>query len=169
MTALADFLFPAHAGRSTVAIIAWWEARRLPYNLLVGGAGLLSLVLTSLLAALPPFGGDVPFMWAPIVAFGIMANVCYLIGPVARRLHHADVEGRGAPHGARAIPSGADVLRRTRALSDADHADRLDRADRQRSAIAELLMPWPEGATASANRDDLAALRPDGYPPYRRL
>jgi hypothetical protein len=82
MTALADFLFPAHAGRSTVEIIAWWEARRLPYNLLVGGAGLLSLVLTSLLAALPPFGGDVPFMWAPIVAFGIMANVCYLIGPV---------------------------------------------------------------------------------------
>jgi hypothetical protein len=45
----------------------------------------------------------------------------------------------------------------------------LDRADRQRSAIAELLMPWPEGATASANRDDLAALRPDGYPLYRRL
>ena len=84
MSALTEFLFPAPARRSAPAIIRWWEKRRLPYNLAVGTAGLFSLGALWVLAALPPGGTLLPFVpWQPIVAFGVLANVCYLLGPAA--------------------------------------------------------------------------------------
>lgn len=84
MTALTEFLFPAPAKRKATSIIGWWEKRRLPFNLAVGAAGVVSLGVSYLFAALPPggmFPGLVP--WQPIVVFGVMANVCYLLGPTA--------------------------------------------------------------------------------------
>lgn len=82
MNALTEFLFPAPAKRTAGSILGWWEKRRLPYNLAVGTAGVVSLGLGSIFSALPP-GGIVLtlFPWQPIVLFAVMANVCYLLGP----------------------------------------------------------------------------------------
>ena len=84
MTGLTEFLFPAPAQRSAGAILAWWEARRLPYNLIVGGSGLVSLGTMALIASLPPGAHslrDFFEVWRPVVVFGAMANLCYLFGP----------------------------------------------------------------------------------------
>ena len=80
MTALANFLFPAPAERRVGAIMRWWESRRLPYNLIVGAAGLFSLAVGQTVAWIFSDSGMVP--WQPVVAFGVLANVCYSLGPV---------------------------------------------------------------------------------------
>ncbi len=81
MTELTEFLFPAPARRTVGGIVRWWESRRLAYNLFVGGAGFLSLGAIKLITLLPPGlpGARVP--WLAVVGFGVMANVCYLLGP----------------------------------------------------------------------------------------
>ena len=85
MTDLVEFLFPAPAERSAGGIFKWWESRRLVYNVMVGGAGVVTLgvarVFTWVISE--PF---VP--WQPIVAFGILANLCYLFGPAAEIAAH---------------------------------------------------------------------------------
>ena len=86
MTALGEFLFPAPARLTPGGIIKWWERRRLPYTLFVGSAGVLTLALSHLIVALPPSGEAVPLLWAPIAFFAVMANVCYLFGPVTEIL-----------------------------------------------------------------------------------
>ena len=81
MTELTEFLFPAPARRTVGGIVRWWESRRLAYNVFVGGAGLLSLGAIKLITLLPPGlpGPRVP--WLAVVVFGVMANVCFLLGP----------------------------------------------------------------------------------------
>jgi hypothetical protein len=80
MTDLVEFLFPAPAERSTGGILKWWESRRLAYNAMVGGAGLITLGVTRIFTWVI----SEPFIpWQPIVAFGILANLCYLFGPAA--------------------------------------------------------------------------------------
>ena len=78
MTDLAEFLFPAPAERSVGGILKWWEGRRLQYNVFVGSAGLVTLgvfrVFTWIISE-----DMVP--WQAVVAFGVAANVCYLLGP----------------------------------------------------------------------------------------
>jgi hypothetical protein len=87
MHALTKFLFPAPAKRTAGGIIRWWEKRRLPFNLVVGSAGVVSIGAAWVMSALPPGGVFMPMIpWQPIVAFGVMANVCYLIGPIAEIL-----------------------------------------------------------------------------------
>ena len=82
MSRLVEFLFPAPAPRRAGAIVRWWEARRLPYNLMVGAAGLASLAVIEVVSLLPWMGGGPPWIpWQPIVAFGVLANLCYLLGP----------------------------------------------------------------------------------------
>jgi len=83
MTALTEFLFPAPAHRSTGQILRWWESRRLPYNLMVGSAGVFSLVFVRLVSMLPPGASGLPFHmpWIPIAVFAGLANICYLLGP----------------------------------------------------------------------------------------
>ena len=82
MTALTRFLFPAPAHRTVGGILRWWEARRPAYNLVVGGAGLVSLAAVGVISALPPFPRGMPGIpWQAVVAFGLLANVCYLLGP----------------------------------------------------------------------------------------
>lgn len=85
MSALTEFLFAAPASRSTPAIIAWWERRRLAYNAWVGAAGTVSLGTVASYAAL---GGEGVFPEALIAAavFGGMANICYFFGPATELL-----------------------------------------------------------------------------------
>lgn len=85
-TALTEFLFPAPARRSTPAIITWWERRRLAYNACVGAAGMVSLTTVGLFSTL--MGGDGFFPAGLILSavFGVMANLCYCLGPAAEVL-----------------------------------------------------------------------------------
>lgn len=100
MNALTEFLFPAPAERSAKSIIGWWEKRRLAYNVWVGGAGLLSLGIVSVVSALPPMAHPLPFF--PVVGavvFGVMANLCYLLGPTAEILVEKLSKGSILPTG----------------------------------------------------------------------
>ena len=86
MSAITEFLFPAPARRTVGCIVGWWESRRLKYNLIVGGAGVTSLVAVRLLTLLPPQPHPFPasflsVVWRPLLAFAVMANVCYSLGP----------------------------------------------------------------------------------------
>jgi hypothetical protein len=96
---LIDFLYPPPAPRSTWGIIRWWESRRLKYNLVVGGTGVLSLGAVHLLSSLPPDPIHVPFLLQPIIAYGILANICYFLGPVGEIL----IEKLG---GGKVLPTG---------------------------------------------------------------
>jgi len=85
MHELTEFLFPAPAERRTGAIWAWWEKRRLPYNVWVGTAGLFSVAVGTLLSLVPPTSLGPPplhLIWQPIVMFAVLANVFYTSGAV---------------------------------------------------------------------------------------
>lgn len=49
------------------------------FNGIVGATGLFTLLVVRLITFVPP---GVPFMfdWRPIVAYGVLANVCYTFG-----------------------------------------------------------------------------------------
>ena len=60
-------------------LFAWWESRRVAYNAIVGGAGLVTFATLQLISFLPPhLPLQVP--WQVVVAYGIAANVCYSFG-----------------------------------------------------------------------------------------
>lgn len=82
-TSLADFLYPAPAPRTTGGIVRWWESRRLHYNVIVGGTGLFSLGVINLVASLPPYPHSLGFFWGGVLAYGVLANLCYFLGPIA--------------------------------------------------------------------------------------
>jgi hypothetical protein len=86
MSALTEFLFPAPAPRTVRAIIGWWESRRLAYNLWVGSAGLVSVGVLCVEALLMRGSIDVRGVLIAPTIFGVMANVCYLLGPTAEIL-----------------------------------------------------------------------------------
>ena len=83
MSALTEFLFPAPARRDVGSILAWWEKRRLAYNLAVGAAGLVTLGVANVQAAV--IGFEPPPLVAA-AAFGLAANVFYLLGPTVEIL-----------------------------------------------------------------------------------
>jgi hypothetical protein len=103
-SALGSFLYSKPAERHAGAIIRWWEARRLPYNLILGGAGAVSLGVVALVAALPPGGGLIGLPLIPIAVYGVLANVCYSLGP-AVELALEKVWGR------RLLPAGPLLFR----------------------------------------------------------
>lgn len=77
---IGDVLFPpADYRRTTASLLSWWEQRRLTYNVCVGGAGLFTLLVIWLISWLPP-GVPMSWSWMPVVAYGLMANVCYSFG-----------------------------------------------------------------------------------------
>lgn len=86
ITSITDFLFATPARRSTVAIIAWWERRRLAYNAWVGAAGIVSLVTVSTANVLVGGAAHVREALLLAAAFGAMANVCYFLGPATELL-----------------------------------------------------------------------------------
>jgi hypothetical protein len=75
-------------------VIFWWEARRLPYNVIVGLAGVLSglLILGNAFVTErvlgEPIGLPDPPLFAVIavIAYGVMANVCFTGGWIAELL-----------------------------------------------------------------------------------
>jgi hypothetical protein len=104
MTALTEFLFPAPAPRHPVEILKWWERRRLPYNLAVGAAGTVSLVVLGLVQVLPPFSSALEIPLGAVLAFGVMANLCYLLGPAVEI-------ALGAIWGRSVLPTGPALYR----------------------------------------------------------
>jgi len=79
----------------------WWEERRLFYNVVVGGVGIMTtglMVYCGLLSE-PLVGAaigipDPPiFMLLGIIAYGIAANVCYTAGWIVEK----HIVGRGSP------------------------------------------------------------------------
>ncbi len=105
MGALTEFLFPAPARRSAKSIVGWWERRRLPYNLAVGAAGIASIAWIYVAETFAPGGGfPGPLPWQPLVAFGVLANFCYLLGPATEIL--IEKLGRG-----QILPTGPTLYR----------------------------------------------------------
>ncbi len=88
MADLVQVLFPDPSlVRTPGRLLRWWESKRLTYNLVVGGAGLVTLGTLTLLHALPgPFhtGAGVP--WVLPILYGVAANVCYSSGWVVESL-----------------------------------------------------------------------------------
>jgi len=81
VSALTRLLFPAPAEvRNTAAIFRWWESRRLTFNVIVGGAGLITLGAIKVIALLPPLSVNMSVFWPGIVAYGILANLFYSLG-----------------------------------------------------------------------------------------
>ena len=61
-------------------VVLWWELRRIPYNAIVGFAGIVSVIAFVTIASLRPAefeDGPEPFA---ILIFGFLANVCYTGG-----------------------------------------------------------------------------------------
>ena len=80
MALIGDVLFPpADYRRTTLSLLNWWESRRLTFNLVVGGAGVLTLLVIRAISLLPP-GVPMLFDWRPVAAYGVLANVCYTFG-----------------------------------------------------------------------------------------
>ena len=74
------FFTPLYYPRSVFSVIAWWERRRLVYNVTVGAAGLLSVGALVLLAPGPrstmaDFG-----LLIGVGIYGLAANACYTLG-----------------------------------------------------------------------------------------
>ncbi len=80
MTKLGDVLFPpADERRTTMSLLSWWESRRLTYNVVVGLTGAFTLVATNLVALIPP-GFKLAVPPQAILAYALLANVCYTFG-----------------------------------------------------------------------------------------
>ena len=77
---LGDVLFPpGDTRRTTTSLIAWWERRRITFNVMVGGAGLITLLFVYLISFIPP-SAHLPLDWRPIAVYAVLANVCYTFG-----------------------------------------------------------------------------------------
>ena len=107
-TILADFLYPPPAERRVGAIIRWWEKRRLPYNLIVGATGLVTMtfgaLLTSVVATLQPVDLVRGAIW-----WAVWANVCYSLGPVAEIALEKMFGGRLLPAGPLLFRAGVTI------------------------------------------------------------
>ena len=79
-------------------VIGWWESRRVPFNLIVGSAGILSCIIVGVVAVGASilfdsdFGLPNPPLFAlvGILLYGIVANICFtggwLVELLVRRL-----------------------------------------------------------------------------------
>lgn len=99
-SALTDFLYPTPAKRNVKNIIWWWESRRLHFNVIVGGTGLFTMGAFKVLTSIPPDPHSIPLLWGPaIVAYGLLANACYLLGPTAEIAIEKLTRGKILPTG----------------------------------------------------------------------
>jgi hypothetical protein len=84
MTAIEKYFFtPLYYPRSPWSVLRWWEARRLVFNVWVGGAGLISLGFVTVLSRLPPHPIAMSIPWRVVVVYAVLANAFYSLGPVA--------------------------------------------------------------------------------------
>lgn len=79
---LTKLLFEPTLARSPGSVVAWWERRRLVYNLVVGATGVGSLVWVTLVDSLVRGHLTLP-PWQLVVLYGVAANVCYSLGAAA--------------------------------------------------------------------------------------
>jgi hypothetical protein len=96
---LTDFLYPTPAPRNTWGILKWWESRRWKYNVIVGASGFASLGVFSALMSLPPSPHHLTWTWTPILAFGVLANICYALGPTVETAIEKLSRGKILPTG----------------------------------------------------------------------
>jgi len=76
------------------AVVLWWEARRVPYNVIVGMVGLLTSAVMVMVAFICESRGGAPiglpdppaFALVGILLYGILANVCYTGGWITELL-----------------------------------------------------------------------------------
>jgi hypothetical protein len=81
-TAVVRYFFsPLYYPRNHWAILRWWESRRLFYNLVVGGAGMLTVAAGLVLIGFPPAG--IRGVAMAVLAYGLMANLFYSLGAPA--------------------------------------------------------------------------------------
>jgi hypothetical protein len=79
---------------SAMDIILWWEARRIPFNLIVGAAGIGTCAGIVAIGVIGDYFLEVGFILPDppifvmlgVIAFGIMANVCYTGGWIVELL-----------------------------------------------------------------------------------
>jgi hypothetical protein len=84
MPALTRFFFtPVHDPRNAWSVVNWWESRRAAFNITVGSAGMISLGALSLFAHLPPHPAHLVIPWGGVLAYALLANICYTLGAVA--------------------------------------------------------------------------------------
>jgi hypothetical protein len=84
VSALTRYFFsPVYIPRNAWSIVGWWERRRPVYNVVLAVAGLFSLGAQSLFRFLPPHSAppDEPLGLVGVVAYGVLANLCYCAGP----------------------------------------------------------------------------------------
>jgi hypothetical protein len=79
---LQRLLFEPSLVRSPGKIVQWWESRRLAYNAVVGVTGLGTLGYASVVSYLAR-GEWIPEAWPLAIVYGVAANFCYTLGPVA--------------------------------------------------------------------------------------
>ncbi|MGH6872531.1 MAG: hypothetical protein ACREHE_13605 [Rhizomicrobium sp.] len=69
---------------------AWWEIRRVPFNLIVLVAGVVTLFAIEIVGArLAGVGPEImasPLFVAAVLAYAVAANVCYTLGWVTEML-----------------------------------------------------------------------------------
>ena len=72
----------ADTERPWYSVIAWWELRRISYNLIVGGAGIIAVMLVWLFVFLPPKDTRPETGVEPlsVIIFGFVANAAYTLG-----------------------------------------------------------------------------------------
>lgn len=96
---LLDFrLFARREAATTpMAVIKWWELRRIPYNLVVATTGIVTCVIVLLEDAMAAnvTGAFMAFPNPPVIGviaiilYGLMANVCYTGGWITELLVRA--------------------------------------------------------------------------------
>lgn len=87
MSALTRFVFRTpDQGTDAWSIVQWWEVRRPAFNLAVGAAGALTMGTVFLFELLLADGGALGIPWLAVVAYGVMANLCYTLGPAVDAL-----------------------------------------------------------------------------------
>jgi hypothetical protein len=87
MSALVRVLFPDPSlVRTPRRLLRWWESKRLTYNLVVGGAGLVTLGVLDTVARLIGVSPQSAVPWRLVVVYGVLANVCYTAGWAAETL-----------------------------------------------------------------------------------
>ncbi len=62
--------------RGSLSIVAWWESRRILFNLIVGVCGLPTLAIVYLTGLVSSFG----FLFWGTIEYGLLANVCFTAG-----------------------------------------------------------------------------------------
>jgi len=100
MTAIERYFFtPIYYPGSPLSVVKWWESRRPLFNACVGGAGLLSVGAIVVSSVLPPHPLPILVPWLGIVAYGVLANLCYSLGAPADMLLRRMLGPRAAAAG----------------------------------------------------------------------